>query len=192
MNIIKSKIFRLITLFYIIGICFGVISSFISDVSLLDNSIFDYFDLFNSDFNYIDSLINSFSLSFRNSFFIFICGLFIIGIIVIPLFVIFKGICNSLVVISIIKCFHVKGLILSFILALFSIFIKDFIYLILSYYSFNISIKEIKIIKNNKLINFIEFYKNYFLRYIILFIFLLFINVFEVYVLSNIIKYIII
>ena len=192
MNIIKSKIFRLLILFYLIGIVFGIVSVFIGDVDVLDKSVINYFDLFKGDFNYIDGLINSFCFSLKNSFFIFICGLFIIGIVIIPLFIIFKGISNSLVIISIIKCFHMKGLVLGFILMLFSILIKDFIYLILSYYGFNISVKEIKVLKNNKLINFKEFYKNYFLRYVILLIFLIFINIFEVYVLSNIIKYIII
>ena len=192
MNIIKSKIFRLLVLLYIVGVILGIVSYFICNISILDDSVISYFGLFEGDFNYIDSLINSFCMSFKNSFFLFIVGLLIIGVFIIPLFIIFKGICNSLLIISIIRCFHMKGVILCFILVLFSILVKDFIYFIISYYSFNISIKEIKIIRNNKMINFIEFYKNYFLRYIILFIFLILINIFEVYILSNIIKYIII
>ena len=191
MNIINSKIFRILVLVYIIGVILGIVSFVICDTSIVNDSIISYFDLFSGNIRYGESILNSFCFSFKNSFFIFICGLLVIGIVLIPFLVIFKGIFDSLVIISIIECFHIKGLILGFILCLFSILVKNFIYLILSYYSFNISIKEIKVIKDNKNIHFNLFYKNYILRYIILFIFLLFINVFEVYILSNIIKYII-
>ena len=118
MNIIKSKIFRLLVLLYIIGVILGIVSYFICNISILDDSVISYFGLFEGDFNYIDSLINSFCFSFKNSFFLFIVGLLIIGVFIIPLFIIFKGICNSLLIISIIRCFHMKGVILCFILGL--------------------------------------------------------------------------
>ena len=191
MNIINSKIFRFLVLVYIIGVIFGIVSFVICDTSIVSDSIISYFDLFSGDIKYVDCILNSFYFSFKNSFFIFICGLLIFGVVLIPLLIIFKGIFDCLIIIGIIECFHIKGLILGFILCLFSILVKNFVYFILSYYSFSISIKEIKVIKDNKNIHFNLFYKNYILRYIILFIFLLFINVFEVYILSNIIKYII-
>ena len=49
MNIIKSKIFRFLVLFYIVGVVLGIISNFIGDIYVLDDSVISYFELFKGD-----------------------------------------------------------------------------------------------------------------------------------------------
>lgn len=192
MKILKNKMLCITLLIYFIGIIFGIISFFLIDNNIINESIDVYFNSYSSSFNYLSGLLNTNVYNLCFSFFIWVSGFFIIGIIIAPLLIFLKAFSLGITLISIIVQFKLKGVLLAFILFLSNVLLFDLIFMFLSYYSINLSLKTFNIIKNNKSINIRLFYKNYIFRYLI-FIFTLFLtSLFDIYVLSNLIKYIII
>ena len=93
--------------------------------------------------------------------------------------------------ISLIICtYKVKGLILALIMLFPCILLNEIIYLLESYYSISFANRTYKVFKNNKNITLKYYIKNYFLRYLILSIVLLISSLFEIYITSNILKYV--
>ncbi|MGM9877044.1 MAG: stage II sporulation protein M [Bacilli bacterium] len=191
MKIIKSRIFKALVILFVIGFILGIISYFIIDNNDIDESIYNYFELIKQgNFNYLKSLLNSIISNNKWLFFIWISGILIISFISIPFIIIYKGISLGIIFISLILTFKIKGIIL-FILLLFpSVLINEIIYIFCSYYSLNFSMKIYNSIKKNKLINIKSFYNNYFYIYIIFTIIIIISSIFEIYVSSNLIKFV--
>ena len=192
MKIIKNKALFIVFSMYIVGIVFGIISFFLIDNSFINESIKTYFNSYNLSFNYISGLLNTNLYNLNISFFIWISGILLIGIIVSPLLLILRGLSLSFTLISIIVQFKLKGVVLALITLFSNVFLYDIVFMLLSYYSVNLSIRTFKIIKNNHSINIKSYYKNYLFRYLI-FLFVLFLgSLIDIYVISRLIKYIII
>ena len=77
-------------------------------------------------------------------------------------------------------------------MAISNIVLYEIIFILLSYYSINLSIKTLKTIKQNKQINIKNYYKNYIIRYLILTTILILSSFIDIYIVSTILKYIII
>ena len=189
MKIIKSRIFKALVIIFITGFILGIISYFILENS--NDSIINYFSLLKeSKYNYSNGLLISLIQNYKYSFIIWILGILFIFSVFIPFIILYRGISIGLTLFSIIVCYKTKGLIISLLLLFPTTIINEFIYLLLSYYSINFSIKTYKYIKNNKMINIKSFYRNYFLILVISLCALLISSLFEIYITSNIIKYV--
>ena len=189
MKIINSKIFKGLVLLYVLGFLIGVITFFI--LSNKDSNIINYFNLIkSSDYNYLNGLFNSIIYNLKFEFFIWICGLLFIFSPIIPFILIFRGISLAFTLITIIYTFKIKGLILSLILLFPCTIINEAIYLFTSYYALNFSIKTFNIIKNNKTINLKHYIKNYLYQFLIFIIVLLLSSLIEIYITSNIFKFV--
>ncbi len=186
MKIIKSRIFKILIALFIFGIVLGIISFIISK----DNSsLYNYFTILKEgNFNYLNGLISSISYNYKYAFFIWIIGI-VFFISFISLFIIvFRGICLGFSICSIFYTFKIKGLLYSLILLFPCTIVNEIVYLLLSFYSINFSIKVFNAIKKNKFINIRSFTKNY-LYILLIFLTVLFISsLFEVYISSNILK----
>ena len=189
MKIFKSKIFKTLVAIFIIGVFLGVISYYIFGIK--DNSIINYFEsIKNEKFNYGIGLLNSIKYNNKYLFFIWIFGLIFIFSIFIPFIVCFRGISVGFTISLIICTYKVKGLILALIMLFPCILLNEIIYLLESYYSISFANRTYKVFKNNKNITLKYYIKNYFLRYLILSIVLLISSLFEIYITSNILKYV--
>lgn len=191
MKIIKTKIFRVLIVSFIFGIILGIISFILSDKKIISTDIINYINLVeNGKFNYSLGLINSIFSNLKFSFFIWIFGiLFILSFLCIIL-IIFKGISLGFVFSSIIYVYKLKGALYAFVLSLNAIF-NIFIFIFLSYYSIRFSIKSFNAWRNNRQINYKSFFINYTYIYIILLFILILSSLFEIYISSNIIKFVV-
>ena len=191
MKIIKSKIFKLITVSLIIGLILGIIYFIFIDKKDLESSIINYITLIkNNDYNYIKGLTLSITSNLKYSSIIWISGIIFFCSLIIPLIIIYRGISLSIALSSIIYTFKLKGLLYALIIAIPNI-INEIIFLFLSYYSITFSIKCFNTIKNNKDINLRHFIKNYFYIFIILSVLLIISSLIEIYLCSNIIKFVV-
>ena len=109
---------------------------------------------------------------------------------IIPFIILYRGISLGLTLFSIIVIFKTKGLLISFILLFPTVLLNELIFLLLSYYAINFSLKVYRSIKNNKMINIKSFSRNYFYIFLISLGLLLLSSIFEIYITSNIIKYV--
>lgn len=191
MKIINSKIFKLLVVSLVIGFIIGIISFIFIDKSELSRSIINYINLVkNNDFNHINSLITSIISNLKYSSIIWILGIIFFCSLLIPLIIIYRGISLSLTVCTIIYTYKIKGILYALIIV-FPTILNEIILLLLSYYSINFSIKCFNTIKNNKDINLRLFIKNYFYIFIILSILLIISSIIEIYLCSNIIKFVV-
>lgn len=191
MKIIKSKIFKLITVSLIIGLILGIIYFIFIDKKDLESSIINYITLIkNNDYNYIKGLTLSITSNLKYSSIIWISGIIFFCSLIIPLIIIYRGISLSIALSSIIYTFKLKGFLYALIIAIPNI-INEIIFLFLSYYSITFSIKCFNTIKNNKDINLRHFIKNYFYIFIILSVLLIISSLIEIYLCSNIIKFVV-
>lgn len=191
MKIINNKIFKLIVAIYILGIIIGIFLYYKIDMTSIKSDISNYFNMIkNNNLLYYKSLIKTIIDNYKYILIIWSSGILLIGIIIIPLLIIFKGISTFLLIFSIIIDYKLKGLILALILLL-PILINMFIYILMSYYSLNITFKLLNFIKNNREINIKTFFKNYFIILIILLFVLLLSSLLEVFICSNLIKFIV-
>lgn len=191
MKIINSKIFKLLVVSLVIGFIIGIISFIFIDKSELSRSIINYINLVkNNDFNHINGLITSIISSLKYSSIIWILGIIFFCSLLIPLIIIYRGISLSLTVCTIIYTYKIKGILYALIIV-FPTILNEIIILLLSYYSINFSIKCFNTIKNNKDINLRLFIKNYFYIFIILSILLIISSIIEIYLCSNIIKFVV-
>ena len=188
MKIIKSKVFKLLVVFFIVGFFLGIITNIIYS----DNSkIIDYFNLLKNDNpNYFNGLIISISNNYKYAFIIWIFGIIFFLSFLVQFIIVFRGISVGFTLSSIILTFKLKGLIIALIMMIPVMIINEIIFILLSYYSVHFSIKSFKAIKYNKYINIKSFTKNYFYIFLILISILFISSLFEIYITSNIIKFV--
>lgn len=191
MNKIKNKVLKTVIIIYIVSLILGIITYFLSNINI-DNTILNYINSFKNNLNYISGLKRTIFHNLNYSFLIWLSGLLIIGIIFSPISLILRGISLGITITSIIVQFKLKGLILAIIMLISNIILYELIFILLSYYSINLSIKTIKTLKQNTQINIKSYYKNYFIRYLILLLILIITSIIDIYIVSTILKYIII
>lgn len=191
MKIINSKIFKILVVTLVIGFIIGIISFIFMDKSSLQSSIINYINLLKNDnYNYSNGLILSIISNIKYSSIIWISGIIFFCSLVIPLIIIYRGISLSLTISTIIYTYKLKGALYALIIT-FPTIINELIFLFLSYYSINFSIKCFNTIKNNKDINLRSFIKNYFYIFLILSLLLIISSLIEIYLCSNIIKFVV-
>lgn len=191
MKIINSKIFKILVVTLVIGFIIGIISFIFMDKSSLQSSIINYINLIKNDnYNYTNGLILSIISNIKYSSIIWISGIIFFCSLVIPLIIIYRGISLSLTISTIIYTYKLKGVLYALIIV-FPTILNELIFLFLSYYSINFSIKCFNTIKNNKDINLRSFIKNYFYIFLILSSLLIISSLIEIYLCSNIIKFVV-
>lgn len=191
MKIINSKIFKILVVTLVIGFIIGIISFIFMDKSSLQSSIINYINLIKNDnYNYTNGLILSIISNIKYSSIIWISGIIFFCSLVIPLIIIYRGISLSLTISTIIYTYKLKGVLYALIIV-FPTILNELIFLFLSYYSINFSIKCFNTIKNNKDINLRSFIKNYFYIFLILSLLLIISSLIEIYLCSNIIKFVV-
>jgi len=189
MKIIKSKIFRIIVALFILGFILGIVLFYKIGAN---EQIYDYFNnIKNNNINYSDNLIFSILTNSKYMIFIWISGIIIFLSFLIPFLIIYRGILNGFIFISIIHLFHLKGLLVGLILLFPCVLVNECIYLLISYYSLNFSLRTFNIIKHNKEINLRLYIKNYFYQFILFLILIILNCLFETFISSNIIRYVI-
>lgn len=191
MKIINSKIFKILVVTLVIGFIIGIISFIFMDKSSLQSSIINYINLIKNDnYNYSNGLISSIISNIKYSSIVWISGIIFFCSLIIPLIIIYRGISLSLTIFTIIYTYKLKGTLYALIIV-FPTILNEIIFLFLSYYSINFSIKCYNTIKNNKDINLRLFIKNYFYIFLILSLLLIISSIIEIYLCSNIIKYVV-
>ena len=191
MKIINSKIFKILVVTLVIGFIIGIISFIFMDKTSLQSSIINYINLIKNDsYNYSNGLISSIISNIKYSSIIWISGIIFFCSLIIPLIIIYRGISLSLTISTIIYTYKLKGTLYALIMV-FPTILNEIIFLFLSYYSINFSIKCYNTIKNNKDINLRLFIKNYFYIFLILSLLLIISSIIEIYLCSNIIKYVV-
>ncbi len=191
MKIINSKIFKILVVTLVIGFIIGIISFIFMDKTSLQSSIINYINLIKNDsYNYSNGLISSIISNIKYSSIIWISGIIFFCSLIIPLIIIYRGISLSLTISTIIYTYKLKGMLYALIIV-FPTILNEIIFLFLSYYSINFSIKCFNTIKNNKDINLRSFIKNYFYIFLILSLLLIISSIIEIYLCSNIIKYVV-
>ena len=191
MKIINSKIFKILVVTLVIGFIIGIISFIFMDKTSLQSSIINYINLIkNESYNYSNGLISSIISNIKYSSIIWISGIIFFCSLIIPLIIIYRGISLSLTISTIIYTYKLKGMLYALIIV-FPTILNEIIFLFLSYYSINFSIKCFNTIKNNKDINLRSFIKNYFYIFLILSLLLIISSIIEIYLCSNIIKYVV-
>lgn len=191
MKIINSKIFKILVVTLVIGFVIGIISFIFMDKSSLQSSIINYINLIKNDnYNYTNGLILSIISNIKYSSIIWISGIIFFCSLVIPLIIVYRGISLSLTISTIIYTYKLKGALYALIIV-FPTILNELIFLFLSYYSINFSIKCFNTIKNNKDINLRSFIKNYFYIFLILSLLLIISSLIEIYLCSNIIKFVV-
>ena len=190
MKIIKSRIFKALTLIVMISILLGIISFIITNKKEIKSDLINYITLIkNGKFNYTNSLITSLFNNFKYSFLIWIFGIIFIFSFISILLIVYKGISLGFMLEGIIYTFKVKCLLYGLILSIPCI-LNIFIYIVLAYYSINFSIKSLNAFRNNRQINYKSFYINYIYIYLILLIILIISSLIETYICSNLLKFV--
>ena len=133
MKIIKSRIFKILVILFIVGILLGVISYLLLGSN--NSSIINYFSLINNGkFDYFNSLINSIIYNYKYAFIIWMIGIiFFLGVLI-PIIIVFRGISLGFMVTCIIYTFGLKGVLIALIMLFPCVLVNEFIYLLLSYY----------------------------------------------------------
>ncbi len=192
MKIIKSRIFKVLILLFILGLLFGVISFIFMDKTSLENYTLNYVDLISkNNFDYIKGLINTLISNYKYLSILWIFGIIFFLFPLVPLIIIYRGISIGLMISSIIYSFKLKGFLYALIILFPAKIINELIYIIMSYYSISFSLKIYNAIKTNKSINITSFSKNYFYILLIFIVVLTLTSIFEVYLSTNIIKLVI-
>lgn len=188
MKIIKSRIFKILIIVFVIGLFLGVISYFLLDFK---NSIINYFiSIKNDNFNDISMLFNSFFYNFKLSLIIWIFGVIFIFVFINPIILFLRGISLGISIVSIFHYFKLKSLLIGLIYMFPCVILNEIVFILLCYYSISFSSKLYKAFKNNKLLNIKSFSKNYIYIFIILNGILLLSSLFETFISSNIVKYV--
>lgn len=189
MKIIKSRLFKVLVILFIFGFILGIISFFIFNKN--NNEIVNYYMMIkNNKINYLNSFFNSILYNYKYISIIFIFGLIFFLSFLTPLIIIFRGISLGFTLISIICSFKMKGLILGLILLFPVGLLNELIFILISYYSIHFSFKVYNAIKNNKNINIKSFCKNYLIIFLIFLSILTISSLFETFISSNIIKFV--
>ena len=192
MKIINSKMFRIFVLLFVLGFVLGVVSYFIIDSNLYNINIVNYISSINDgNISYFDSFITSFFYKYLFLFLIFLFGIFFFCSLFTPIFIIFRGISFGILFMSILCVFKLKGILLVLIMFCPCILVNELIYIFMSYYSYNFASKVYNVVKFDKFINIKRFSKNYFSIFLI-FSFIMILNIlFDVYISSNLISFVV-
>lgn len=162
----KYKYFFLITII-ILGFFSGIILSNIlsyNDKMEIGELVEGYFMNLkeNTEINYLSNFLNNFSIDFTYLFLLFIFGLSIIGIVLNPFILYFKSFITGFSVGIIISIYSFKGIIGGILYIFPHQIINIIVYLLLSYYGMNLSIKLFKSLFLKKQFQTSEFMKKYF------------------------------
>lgn len=195
MKIIKTKLFKSLLVSFFIGIFIGIICFILlssnEKISLSDD-LTNYTNLIQEgNFEYFPSLIKSFISSYKYLVLIWIFGIVFFCSLLIPFIIVYRGILLGFTISSIIHVFHIKGILYSLIMLIPSTIIIEFILILISYYSITFATKSFNAIKKDKTINLRHFIKNYFYIFLILSLVTLLSSVYEIYIGSNIIKFVV-
>ena len=195
MKIIKTKLFKSLLVSFFIGIFIGIICFILlssnEKISLSDD-LTNYTNLIQEgNFEYFPSLIKSFISSYKYLVLIWIFGIVFFCSLLIPFIIVYRGILLGFTISSIIYVFHIKGILYSLIMLIPSTIIIEFILILISYYSITFATKSFNAIKKDKTINLRHFIKNYFYIFLILSLVTLLSSVYEIYIGSNIIKFVV-
>ncbi len=191
MKIFKSNIFKVLVISLILGIILGVISFILLDKKVINNDLNNYINLIKiGNFDYLSRLVTSISSNLSFSFFIWIFGIIFILSFINIILLIYKGISFGFMISSIFYTFKFKGVILSLILSLNNI-LNMLVYIMLCYYSINFAIKCFNAFRYNKLVNFKSFYIRYIYIYLFLIMVLVISSLFEIYISSNLIRFVV-
>lgn len=195
MKIIKTKLFKSLLVSFIIGIFIGIICFILlssKEKISLSNNLTNYINLIHDgNFKYFPSLIKSFISNYKYLVLIWIFGIIFFCSLLIPFIIIYRGILLGFTISSIIYVFHIKGILYSLIMMIPSTIINEFIFILISYYSITFSTKCFNVIKKDKTINLRQFIKNYFYIFLVLSSCILLSSVYEIYIGSNIIKFVV-
>lgn len=169
----NKHIIKFLLVVFFFGIVFGsLFLNFISDNDkiVLTNNISDFFNNVNKLNKYVlgldvfkDNLINSLFISTL----IFILGLSIIGIVIVIFIIFYKGFATGLSISSIILKYKFKGILGAFLYVFPFNIIEILIFIFLSLYSVNSSLKFIRAIVKKDNLNFKTFIGKYLLSFII-------------------------
>ena len=195
MKIIKTKLFKSLLVSFIIGIFIGIICFILlssKEKISLSNNLTNYINLIHDgNFKYFPSLVKSFISNYKYLVLIWIFGIIFFCSLLIPFIIIYRGILLGFTISSIIYVFHIKGLLYSLMLMIPSVIINEFIFILIRYYSITFSTKCFNVIKKDKTINLRQFIKNYFYIFLVLSSCILLSSVYEIYIGSNIIKFVV-
>ena len=195
MKIIKTKLFKSLLVSFIIGIFIGIICFILlssKEKISLSNNLTNYINLIHDgNFKYFPSLIKSFISNYKYLVLIWVFGIVFFCSLLIPFIIIYRGILLGFTISSIIYVFHIKGLLYSLIMMIPSTIINEFIFILISYYSITFSTKCFNVINKDKTINLRQFIKNYFYIFLVLSSCILLSSVYEIYIGSNIIKFVV-
>lgn len=194
MKIIKTKLFKLLVCVFCIGFLIGIISFFFvgsSDKSILKEGIISFVqNISSNNINYLNSIFTNISNNLEILFIIWISGFLCFPAAIIPFLILYKSIKLSFDLIAVIYSFKVKGIFLS-LFYLLSDAILMFLFIFMSYYAIFQAIRCFKVLKQNKSINLISFFKNYVLIFLILSIVTITISIINVYFISFITKFVV-
>lgn len=169
----NKHIIKFLLVVFFFGIVFGsLFLNFISDNDkiVLTNNISDFFNNVDKLNKYVlgldvfkDNLINSLFISTL----IFILGLSIIGIVIVIFIIFYKGFATGLSISSIILKYKFKGILGAFLYVFPFNIIEILIFIFLSLYAVNSSLKFIRAIVKKDNLNFKTFIGKYLLSFII-------------------------
>ncbi len=195
MKIIKTKLFKSLLVSFFIGIFIGIICFILlssNEKILLSDDLTNYINLIQEgNFKYFPSLIKSFISSYKYLVLIWIFGIVFFCSLLIPFIIVYRGILLGFTISSIIYVFHIKGILYALIMLIPSTIIIEFILILISYYSITFATKSFNAIKKDKTINLRHFIKNYFYIFLVLSVVTLLSSVYEIYIGSNIIKFVV-
>lgn len=195
MKIIKTKLFKSLLISFSIGVFIGIICFILlsfSEKMSLSSDLTNYINLIHDgNFKYFPSFIKSFISNYKYLVLIWVFGIVFFCSLLIPFIIIYRGILLGFTISSIIYVFHIKGLLYSLIMMIPSTIINEFIFILISYYSITFSTKCFNAIKKDKTINLRQFIKNYFYIFLVLSFCILLSSVYEIYIGSNIIKFVV-
>ncbi len=190
----NKHIIKFLLVVFFLGIVFGsLFLNFISDNDkiVLTNNISDFFNNVNKLNKYVlglnvfkDNLINSLFISTL----IFILGLSIIGIVIVIFIIFYKGFTTGLSISSIILKYKFKGILGAFLYVFPFNIIEILIFIFLSLYAVNSSLKFIRAIVKKDNLNFKTFIGKYLLSFIISIFMLTITSLCKAYVLPFMLK----
>ena len=190
----NKHIIKFLLVVFFLGIVFGsLFLNFISDNDkiVLTNNISDFFNNVNKLNKYVlgldvfkDNLINSLFISTL----IFILGLSIIGIVIVIFIIFYKGFATGLSISSIILKYKCKGILGAFLYVFPFNIIEILIFIFLSLYAVNSSLKFIRAIVKKDNLNFKTFIGKYLLSFIISIFMLTIISLCKAYILPFMLK----
>lgn len=175
----------------IIGLVFG--SLFITilsqdDKTLLTSEISTYFNMIKDNkYNMNAYLFSNFN-NILYAFILWILGISVIGLPIIICMLFYKTFTLAFTVTSLIYHFKIEGMLISFIYIFPHLIINLIIYFILTYYSFNMSLKIIRVIFNKEDFSVKRHFKKYAFIFAISIVMLVITASYEAYIMPYIIK----